>query len=41
MASGRVTSVQIDVAIALCGDPAFAFVSQIAMAACGRRPIGD
>jgi SAM-dependent methyltransferase len=41
MASGLVTSADIDDAIALCDDPAFAFVSQITMAACGRRPTGD
>ena len=41
MASGLVTPADIDQAIALCDDPAFAFVSQITMAACGRRPMGD
>jgi hypothetical protein len=41
MASGLVTSADIDDAIALCEDSAFAFVSQITMAACGCRPMGD
>jgi hypothetical protein len=41
LASGLVTSTDIDDAIALCDDPGFAFVSQITMAACGRRPVRD
>jgi SAM-dependent methyltransferase len=41
MGSGLVTSADIDDAIALCDDPAFAFVSPLTMAACGRRPRCD
>jgi SAM-dependent methyltransferase len=38
LASGLVTPAEIDEAIALCDDPGFWFVSQITMAARGRRP---
>jgi SAM-dependent methyltransferase len=41
LASGLVTSADIDDAIALCDDPEFWFVSQLTMAARGRRPAGD
>jgi SAM-dependent methyltransferase len=41
LASGLVTSADVDAAIALCHDPSFAFVSPIVMAAWGRRPMGD
>jgi SAM-dependent methyltransferase len=41
LASGLVTSTDVDHAIALCDDPAFWFASQITMAARGRRPRGD
>jgi SAM-dependent methyltransferase len=41
LASGLVTSADIDAGIALCHDPSFAFVSPIVMAAWGRRPMGD
>ena len=39
LASGLVTSTDVDDAIALCDEPAFWFVSQITMAA--RGPGGD
>ena len=38
LASGLVTSAAIEHVLALCDDPAFASVSPIVMAACGRRP---
>jgi SAM-dependent methyltransferase len=41
LASGLVTSADIDDAIALCDDPGFWFVSQVTMAARGRRPADD
>lgn len=41
LASGLVTSADIDEAIALCDRPEFWFVSQLTMAARGRRPAGD
>jgi hypothetical protein len=40
VASGLVTSADVDAVIALCHDPAFAFVSPIVMAARGRRHAG-
>jgi SAM-dependent methyltransferase len=40
LASGLVTSDELDEAIALCDQPGFWFVSQITMAARGRRPAG-
>jgi SAM-dependent methyltransferase len=41
LASGLVTSAEIDEAIALCDRPGFWFVSQITMGARGRRPRDD
>ena len=41
LASGRVTSSDIDRVIALCDDPKFASVSPLTMAARGRRPTRD
>jgi SAM-dependent methyltransferase len=41
LASGLVTSADIDEAVALCDQPGFWFASQITMAARGRRPTGD
>jgi SAM-dependent methyltransferase len=38
IASGRVTAADVDAAIALCRDPRLRFMSQITMAAWGRRP---
>jgi hypothetical protein len=40
VAAGLVTSADVDAVIALCHDPAFAFVSPIVMAARGRRHAG-
>jgi SAM-dependent methyltransferase len=41
LASGLVNSADVDEAIALCDNPGFWFVSQITMAARGRRPPSD
>jgi hypothetical protein len=41
LASGRVTASDIDHAIALCHDPGFGFLSQVTMAAWGRRVTGE
>jgi SAM-dependent methyltransferase len=38
LATGRVTAAEIDGAIALCRDPRLTFMSQVTMAAWGRRP---
>ena len=38
LASGLVSQADIEQVLALCDDPAFASVSPIVMAACGRRP---
>jgi hypothetical protein len=38
LATGLVTTADIDAAIALCADPRFSFLSQVTMAAWGRRP---
>jgi hypothetical protein len=38
LATGLVTTADIDAAIALCADARFSFLSQVTMAAWGRRP---
>jgi SAM-dependent methyltransferase len=38
IASGRVSAADVDGAIALCADPRLSFLSQVTMAAWGRRP---
>jgi len=40
IAAGRVTAADVDAAIAACETPGFAFLSQVTMAAWGRRPGG-